>query len=202
MGLALIAILWLDKPLALWVHSAGLDQWLVLRYVSEGVPVFLLVAVIGGCLVSSQLSHSYYLRLYTLVYYYAGLRLTIAIKTGLKIIFGRYWPKTWLNHNLSLISNGVYGFDWGQGFNNQGSFPSGHSSYTAYCIVVLCALLPRFTYLWLLILFILPLSLIILDYHFLGDCLAGVGLGVTSAWWLIKGHNPSYRYLASKFKRK
>ena len=94
-------------------------------------------------------------------------------KTGLKTIFGRYWTKTWINHNLSLIHDGIYGFNWWHGFGNQGCFPSGHSTYTAFCCFWLYILQPRYKILWFILLVIMPLGLIALDYHYLGDCFAG-----------------------------
>ena len=34
-----------------------------------------------------------------------------AIKSHLKVVFGRTWPETWINDNSSFIDNGVYGFN-------------------------------------------------------------------------------------------
>ena len=114
-------------------------------------------------------------------YLYVMLKVTMEVKTGLKIIFGRYWTKTWINNNLSLIHDNVFGFNWWRGYGNQGCFPSGHSTFTAFCCVWLWYLFPRLRYLWLSLMIIMPVCLIALDYHFLGDCLAGLGLGMLCA---------------------
>jgi hypothetical protein len=50
---ALIAVLYLDRPLALWVHQIGIDQWLILRNVTEGLPPLVTVLVLGALLLRS-----------------------------------------------------------------------------------------------------------------------------------------------------
>ena len=180
---ALIAVSYLDRPLALWVHQIGIDQWLILRNITEGLPPLVTVLVLGALLLRSwRISADGKLRglasgVLCSVYFYLMLKLTMQIKTYLKIFFGRYWTKTWVANNLSLIHDGVFGFNWWHGFGNQGSFPSGHSTYMAFCCVWLCYAQPRLKFIWLTLLILMPINLIILDYHFLGDCLAGLSLG-------------------------
>ena len=175
--LSFIAILFIDKPLALFIHANQLDSSLIfLRKITEGLPWLLTFIVIIG------LCYRYWTQkiiwgLILAIYFYACLQITMKLKNGFKIIFGRYWPKTWINNNLSLIHDGVFGFDWGHGFANQGSFPSGHSAYTAFCICWLIYFIPKLRSLWLFLLILMPACLILLDYHFLGDCLLGLGLG-------------------------
>ncbi|MBX9598189.1 MAG: phosphatase PAP2 family protein [Burkholderiales bacterium] len=179
-GLSALSILFIDRDLALLVHNSGLDSNLWLRKLTEGLPVLLLVMLVIVALFT-KLQSGKLSALLLSAYVYLGLKLMMEIKTGLKTIFGRYWTKTWINHNLSLIHDGIYGFNWWHGFGNQGSFPSGHSTYTAFCCLWLYLLLPRYKAVWLILLIIMPLGLIVLDYHYLGDCLAGVALGLSFA---------------------
>lgn len=190
--LALPAVLWIDRPLALAIHHAGIDNYLLLRYVTEGLPPLMM-----WLLVIAALYRGWQLRWWLAIVYsgylYVMLKVTMEVKTGLKIIFGRYWTKTWINNNLSLIHDNVFGFNWWHGHGNQGCFPSGHSTFTAFCCVWLWYLFPRFRYLWLSLMIIMPVCLIALDYHFLGDCLAGLGLGMFCAvlsyqlWQMSRG---------------
>lgn len=179
-GLSVLSILFVDRDLALAIHNSGLDSHLWLRKLTEGLPVLLLVMLVIVPLLTKWRSGKLSALLLS-AYVYLSLKLTMEIKTGLKIIFGRYWTKTWINHNLSLIHDGVYGFNWWHGFGNQGGFPSGHSTYTAFCCLWLYILQPRYKTIWLILLIIMPLGLIALDYHYLGDCLAGVALGAVCA---------------------
>jgi membrane-associated phospholipid phosphatase len=179
-GLSALSILFIDRDLALLVHNSGLDSNLWLRKLTEGLPVLLLVMLVIVALFT-KLQSGKLSALLLSAYVYLGLKLMMEIKTGLKTIFGRYWTKTWINHNLSLIHDGIYGFNWWHGFGNQGSFPSGHSTYTAFCCLWLYLLLPRYKVVWFILLAIMPLGLIVLDYHYLGDCLAGVALGLSFA---------------------
>ena len=59
------------------------------------------------------------------------------IKNGLKFVFGRTWPETWVNNNPSFIRDGVYGFNWFHGGAGYASFPSGHMSVTCALAAVL-----------------------------------------------------------------
>lgn len=191
---ALIAVLSIDRPLALWVHSVGIDQWLILRNVTEGLPKLVTVLAIGALLFRYwKVAENGKLRglssgILCSVYFYLMLKLTMQVKTYLKIFFGRYWTKTWIADNLSLIHDGVFGFNWWHGVGNEGCFPSGHSTYMAFCCIWLCYAQPRLKSIWLILLALMPINLIILDYHFLGDCLAGLSLGYCLALisiWLL-----------------
>lgn len=183
----LAAVLWVDKPLALWVHSSGCDSLLQLRVITEYLPMLLMSLVII-LIICQYWNHWRFAGLGISIYFYITLRLSTEVKVGLKVLFGRYWPKTWINNNISLIHDNVFGFNWLHGINNQGSFPSGHSTFVTFCCVWLLVVAPSFRYLWYFILILIPACLIILDYHFLGDCLSGISLGyllaILSIWCL------------------
>lgn len=174
--LALVSILFIDKPLALYIHSHGFDSFLQLRMVTEGVPLTITIIAILF-LFSKHYKTGVISSLFLVIYFYLTLKATLQVKVFLKVIFGRYWPKTWINNNLSLVHDGVYGFNWLHGFGNQGSFPSGHSTYVMFCCFWLIYFFPKLKPLWYLTLVIMVASLVTLDYHFLGDCFAGIGLG-------------------------
>lgn len=179
--LSFSAVLFLDRDLALFIHINNIDNLHWLKPLAEYMPYT------SSIIVLIMLSKFYLIRsnkiitTIALIYFYIGINITMFIKTGLKIFFGRYWIKTWLDNNLSLVRDGVYGFNWLHGFGNLGSFPSGHSTYLAYCITLLVALYPRWSYLWVALGLLGIIPQILLDYHYLGDCLAGIGFGVLCA---------------------
>ena len=55
---ALVAILWVDRPLTLWVHQMGIDQWLILRNLTEGLPPVATFAVVVALMWRSWCSSS------------------------------------------------------------------------------------------------------------------------------------------------
>ena len=205
---ALTAILWVDRPLTLWVHQMGIDQWLILRNLTEGLPPVATFAVVvalvwrSWCSTIKSKLQRLSVGLLSSVYFYLLLKLTMQIKTSLKVVFGRYWPKTWIANNLSLIHDNVFGFNWWHGFGNQGSFPSGHSTYIGFCCVWLCYAQPRLNYVWITGLILMPLGLIALDYHFLGDCLAGISLGYTLGLVSVLGLGYSSKIFAKIYQVK
>ena len=92
-------------------------------------------------------------------------------------LFGRYWPETWHNNNPSLIGTGTYGFHPFQSGDDIGSFPSGHAArILGFCSVWWIAI-PRGRVLVAIIALPMLLSLIGMNYHFVGDVIAGSFLG-------------------------
>ncbi len=187
--LTILSILFIDKPLALIIHYKRIDQLYVFKYFSEFMP-WLLTLLVLVFSVRNELfiRHTSYnligkisLGLLSISYFFIFLELSLTAKTWLKNVSGRYWPKTWIHSNLSLINHGVYGFNWGNGYFNQSCFPSGHTVLTVFCYFWLCYLKPQYRKIWLVLVLLTPISLVCLDYHYLGDCLAGTGIAIIIA---------------------
>jgi len=100
-----------------------------------------------------------------------------AIKDQLKWCVGRYWPETWVNNNPSLIQDGAYGFHpfhKGVAFE---SFPSGHTLVVFSLASIAWLLWPRWRWLWSLAALAVVVGLLGMNYHFVGDIVAGAFLG-------------------------
>jgi membrane-associated phospholipid phosphatase len=83
-----------------------------------------------------------------------------------------------------LIANGVYGFHpfhWGIAYE---SFPSGHA--TAICAVtwILWLGYPRWRWWYAMVCLCTCAALVGMNYHFVGDVVAGVILGCVTGVWM------------------
>lgn len=101
-------------------------------------------------------------------------------RNSLGELFGRYWPTTWFG-NKSLIGTDTYGFHFFQSGDEEGSFPSGHAARIFGFATVWWIAMPRIR--WLLVLVGAPMlvALILLNYHFVSDVIAGSFLGAIVA---------------------
>jgi membrane-associated phospholipid phosphatase len=124
----------------------------------------------------------------------ANLVVTNLLKQLLKWSFGRYWPETWHYNNPSLIGNGAYGF---QPFHHGAayeSFPSGHAAVIFSALSILWLSYPRWRWLYAIIGGALCVALVGMNYHFVGDVIAGVMLGSTTGicmTHLFRLHRPN-----------
>lgn len=110
----------------------------------------------------------------------------IGVKDMLKLAFGRTWPVTWVCHNPSFIRDGVFGFSPFHGGAGWGSFPSGHETMTCAIAGCLWTLLPRLRWLCLLAVLLVATALLVADFHWLSDILAGALLGWTVGMFVAK----------------
>jgi membrane-associated phospholipid phosphatase len=182
----IICYLWLDRPLALFVHSRAAHRETFDRlthipdlliplaatafvalglWVLAGRPMSKAVAVAALCSIS--------------------LIVTETIKNGLKFAFGRLWPDTWVQNNPSFIHDGAYGFNFFHGGGGYASFPSGHTAATCALISVLWILYPKLRSLYALIVLAVAVGLIGANYHFLSDVIAGGFVGSSTGWMTV-----------------
>jgi membrane-associated phospholipid phosphatase len=90
---------------------------------------------------------------------------------------GRYWPETWVEDNPSLIRDGAYGFHPFHAGRAYGSFPSGHTARTLAAVAVVWVAYPWWRWACAATSLAVPVGLIGMDYHFVGDVIAGGFLG-------------------------
>ena len=107
---------------------------------------------------------------------------TNAIKSLLKGMFGRTWPTSWLGDNPSLIANGVYGFFPFHFDPAHGSFPSGHAADVMAVLSILWFSQPRWRLIYALVGFTICAALVVLNYHFVSDVIAGAMLGAATGY--------------------
>jgi membrane-associated phospholipid phosphatase len=169
-----------DRQVAWFVQRHHFPHWLlqwpprISDWLKDGAAVAIGLAVLwwawrpGGYLQRVLLAVS------------ASLILTIALKSFLKWVSGRYWPLTWKGDNPSLIGSGDYGFHpfhYGVAYE---SFPSGHAAVMCAAMSVLWFAYPRGRWLYALATAAVCLALVGMNYHFVGDVVGGGLLG-----WLM-----------------
>jgi membrane-associated phospholipid phosphatase len=106
----------------------------------------------------------------------AGLSVLVTniINDALKLLFGRTWPQYLFP---SFIGQGAYGFHpfhHGYGYK---SFPSGHAAAVCALLSVAWRFYPRFRFLYVFTAISFSALLVVMNFHFLADVIAGAFLG-------------------------
>ena len=94
------------------------------------------------------------------------------LKTVSKGLFGRISTRAWLN------APGSDGFHWFQGQDLFNGFPSGHMAVFTVLFAALWDCDPGHRRAYFGLLALIGCALIVTDYHFVSDVLAGTGLGL------------------------
>jgi len=178
--LVAVSYLWLDRPIAFFVHAHlrpvrlnGLD--LLARVPDPLIPVAVVLLLFEALRILWRLR----LNMHHRVACVCGLSILVAeaIKNQLKFVFGRSWPTSVGNDRPSLIGDGTYGFHWLQTGGSYDSFPSGHMGAACAMLSVLWLCYPRGRPLWAAAALAVAAALIGGNYHFLGDVIAGAFVG-------------------------
>lgn len=122
------------------------------------------------CLLKHKNIRSPYARFFHLIGW--TVPLSFILKTILKYVFGMVNTRVW------LANKAEYGFHWFQGNGNYGGFPSGHMAVFTVVAIAFVRFFPRFRFVGLFLLLMLAAALIVADYHFLSDVIAGTYLGL------------------------
>jgi membrane-associated phospholipid phosphatase len=102
------------------------------------------------------------------------------IELLLKPVFGRTAP-------LDFLADAHYGFHWFHGTIGKSAFPSGHAGQAAAILSVLWAYYPRWRWLYVVAMVTLAVLLMLGEWHFLSDIIAGTFIGAalgTSTMWV------------------
>ncbi|MGC4006777.1 MAG: phosphatase PAP2 family protein [Pirellulales bacterium] len=108
----------------------------------------------------------------------SGITLIVSdqFRVSLGDLCGRYWPETWFG-NPSLIGDGAYGFHPFVRGDDIGSFPSGHAARIVSFATVWWFAFSRLRLMIIAICLPLLVALVAMNYHFVGDVVAGSVLG-------------------------
>lgn len=183
-----------DRPFASWVHERLADQqhgWFTASYAGQSlrfgpfglmaIPAEILGRLAALAFVVLAISASAGWRVGTRGRILLALCLSVFASTEingiLKEAFGRTWPESWLGDNPSWIRDGVFGFFPFHGGQGWASFPSGHTAVIAAPAAVLWQVWPQLRMLWGVLVAIVIAGLILGNFHFVSDTIAGLYVG-------------------------
>jgi membrane-associated phospholipid phosphatase len=174
---------WLDRPIALWVlaHQFGFGSPQALEFITRiPDPITLLANVVLFVLGWSACAKGHLVR-WQQVMLVCAVSVLVGEQTKdiLKWVFGRPSPKIWIASNVSSGGSHDYLFYWFQGGGAFNSFPSGHMTATMAVVTVLWICYPQLRVLCAFAVVFMAAALIGLNFHFLGDVIAGGLLGST-----------------------
>ena len=177
------SVLWIDLPLARFF--AGFGLWhAVFTSAPVKLPVMTILAAVGPLVGLSFLVAGRKLPRWAEAAMLAGIAMLVSqwlTHDLLKPAFGRVVPSIYLE-------TGRHGFYWFHGGLSYGSFPSGHSVEAAAMLAVASAYYPRGQWAYGAMMALLALALMLGQWHYLGDILAGatvgsiIAVGTMSAW--------------------
>lgn len=173
--LIIVSFHYIDRPLARLMAEFHLFQALLARAPVE-LPVMIALACLAVLLGGGYLAAGKPLPKWVTAAMLAGLALVWSLcltEFVLKPLFGRTLP-------VLYLQNGQYGFHWFHRGNAFGSFPSGHTDQATAILSVLWAYYPRWRWAYAGALALLAAALMIGEWHFLSDIIAGGFIGTAS----------------------
>ena len=192
-GLAITAIgviasdLWLDQPIALFVHRTVADK-----------TIFRLAAAASCRFFLAIFAHLRVVRLMDVVGAPSVARAVYRIgvqyyfhcdqphNQSAQVRVWTTWPESWIEENPSLIQNGVFGFTPFHGGLGFASFPSGHVAAVCAVMAVLWWSYARLRPIYVACVAAVAVGLIGANYHFLSDILGGIFVGLSAGYVTTK----------------
>jgi len=177
----LLCIAFIDQPIALDA-SHLLSNKIQNNSAVQDLPtlltelVYLFITIGLGIYFFAKTSHKNFYFLNTFGLMANTMAIAFFIKSTLQFFFGRYAPRYAHSDILLFTRNAkLYGFHWLQ----NGGFPSGHMCVFGAGLVIIAYAYPKFKIPALILGTGLGLVLILLNYHFLSDVIAGAYLGIS-----------------------
>jgi membrane-associated phospholipid phosphatase len=175
-----------DRPVAYYIHARQINKSAALERLTHIPMAFDVIAPIVLVLAAVKRAWAPWTRLdRTLVAASVSLVIAVFFEHYLKILFGRYWPETWVEDNPSLIGNGSYGFHLFHAGPIYGSFPSGHTARAFAALSVIAGAYPMWRWPCLAVCGFVMAALVGMDYHFVGDTIGGAALGTLTGMYAL-----------------
>ncbi|MBX9867489.1 MAG: phosphatase PAP2 family protein [Burkholderiales bacterium] len=209
-GLSLVAMVYWDKSLYLWFNrslhhdkfnAAELkgSNWLYDFITAESSLVVFVGFILLAVVVIRRLVVSKKLLIMFSCYQVVWLLGINYFKILLKYFFGRCVPSICFLPDVALLTN-QYGFVWFSKVSGFASFPSGHCTFMSFCLFWVAVLNSKLKFFIVTVFLLLFCGLVIFNYHFLSDCLAGTALGLfwggLSYWlwcYIMQHFKPGYQ---------
>lgn len=174
----LLALAFVDLPVARFVHTMPWEH--ALHAPVFGIP--LLVGFAGLVLVGFALQRGWGHNIgaweEALLLMVLSLCWSVSVtEFALKPLFGRHMP-------FDFLATGKSSFHWFEGAPTD-SFPSGHAAQFASVFTVLCMVYPRWRGLWCALIAAGSLVLVLGNWHFVSDVIAGNFVGAFGAAMIV-----------------
>lgn len=186
-----VCVAYVDRSLALFfdAHIRHTNLWIWLD-----VALFPFVAIVGAafifqCACGVWLIAGHQLQAWTEIPFLCSWSAIagVASEIILKRIFGRGWP------DPTFIQNHLYGFRFLHAGWHWDSFPSGTATVSAAILAVLWILRPRWRVPGVVVVFFLMAAVVVMNYHWLSDVIAGGFLGLSVGWSTVRLLHPFER---------
>jgi len=182
-----ICYYFVDRPVAFFVHRHEIPRVEEFRWLTEPPPLVQSWAPLVLVALAIRRAFGPWRR-WQATLFLACVSVIVAdqFRQSLGDLCGRYWPETWHDNNPSLIGTGAYGFHPFQVGDDVGSFPSGHAARIVGFFSVFWLAMPRGRWLYVLVALPMLLALIAMNYHFVGDVIAGSVVGGSVGAWAAR----------------
>lgn len=183
----IVCYYFVDRPVAFFMYRHGIARFEEFRWLTEPPPLVQSWAPL--LLVGLAVRRAFRpWRRWQVALFFACVSLIIAdqFRQSLGDLCGRDWPETWHDNNPSLIGTDTYGFHPFAIGDDVGSFPSGHAARIAAFFAVFWLALPRGRWLYVVIAVPMLVALVAMNYHFVGDVVAGGTLGAIVGVWAVR----------------
>jgi membrane-associated phospholipid phosphatase len=174
-----VSVAWVDRPISYFVNDAFGHYVIVGSF--TGTPSFFspLATVVFLVFVARRSVLCAFGRLdAALILADFSIILAKLVVPPLKVVFGRTWPQY---HTPSLIGDGTYAFKFFQSGPSFESFPSGHMASICALFVVFWLWYPAYWPIYTAAVVGMAAGLVVGNYHFLSDVLAGGVVGSAAA---------------------
>jgi membrane-associated phospholipid phosphatase len=177
-----------DRPVAFFVHDHDLSRFVVFQWLQEPPPLLQAWSpVVLAVLIVRRAAGPFRRWELTLLAACISLLIAVQFENTLKFTFGRYWPDTWTHDNPSLIRDNAYGFHPFHAGSWYASFPSGHTIRTVAIVSVVWIAYPRSRLVCAMATAAVVIGLIGMNYHFVGDIVAGGFVGGIIGMYVAHG---------------
>lgn len=185
----IISYKYIDKPLTKFINQhTDLNLNNKIRHfavtvsqIAHFLTPILIILLILKKLISEHLSK---LQL-TLLAITINLIITDNIKGLLKLAFGRYRPVTWVKNIPGWLQSPQYGFHPFHGGLAYQSFPSGHAAAIFAIMSIIWIVYPKWRWLCFISCTAIIYLLLLLNYHFVSDIIAGAFLGAITGTYTV-----------------
>lgn len=170
--------LFVDRPVAFFIHDRGINRSDFLKWETEPPPIIQAWAPVVLVALAIRRAWSPFHR-WELALFTSAVALVLAdqFRDSLGFVAGRYWPDTWIQDNPSLIRDGAYGFHPFHSGAWYDSFPSGHTARVLGLVTVWWIAYPGSRWACAAAASIMAAALVGMNYHFVSDVVAGGFIG-------------------------